>query len=465
MSDSLDLVFLQCLIAAAGLIFLLLHLQTPFLGITCLFALNVSSASLSAFFWGRVFGLKEQWITAEHERVFLYSGWMILAIVAAMWLAWWPFKRGHTSTDATRRIQKESFSWLTPQFIYFALALGTAATIVVPFVLHQIPTVGTAVNLLASWLKVGLILAVVLFRKRGSIAPLAIALALFVPAALVNALRSGFTPFSMDVLVPIVLILAFFNRVTPWSFIKLFLFVIPCMYLMFGWMASRNLIRSGELEQFSMLERGSRFADVFFEELGHITVTPYDIQNLLFERIDMSDILAEETAFQNSPGGEDQFAYGATLVDGAIALVPRAIWEDKPVVAGYAEFVGRYTGAGPRTDSTSIGVPVQFELYANGGAPFVIVGIFILSYLCARLERFIAITRRPLHILMPAIMFLMPFANGIEQIMLVLSTALAGALTVLVVARVTEIAFPQFLPQFRTVKSRRALGSALPTAA
>src|SRR5438309_5026884 len=113
MSDSLDLVFLQCLIAATGLIFLLLRLQTAFLGITCLFALNVSTASLSGFFWGRVFGLKEQWITAEHERVFLYSGCMILAIVAALWLAWWPFKRGHTSADVTKSIQKESFSWLT----------------------------------------------------------------------------------------------------------------------------------------------------------------------------------------------------------------------------------------------------------------------------------------------------------------------------------------------------------------
>jgi len=447
MSNSLDFVFFQCLVAAAGLVFLLVRKQTAYIGISLLFIFSVASASLSAFVFGRLFGLREQWITTYHEQVFAYSGWMLLGMVAAMWLAWLPRKRRAAPVNPGK-IREESFPWLTPNFIYFTIGLCGVATLLLPLVLHQVATVGTAVNLLASWLKLGAILAIVLFRKHGSLKQLLIAFLLFVPAALINALRSGFTPFSLDVLIPIILVMAFFDRVTAWSFLKCFVLVFPCMYLMFAWMASRNVIRSGDLDQLPISERASRFADVFVYELQHIEVTPYDIQNLLFERIDMSDLLAQEVGFEDSPSGEDQFRYGGTYADGAYALIPRALWTDKPMVAGYADFVSAYTGS-YRSDTTAVGVPEQFELYANGGPPFVIVGMFILTYLCARLERFIAVSRRPLHILMPSIMFLMPFANGIEQLMLVLATAVAGAASSFLVARAVELFYPKFLPEFQ----------------
>jgi len=458
MSDSLDFVFLQCLVAAAGLVLLLIRRQTAFMGITCLFAFSVASASLAAFFFGRFFGLREEWITAEHEKVFDYSGWACLAIVAAMWLAWRPRKDEDGSNS-----KLDLFPWVTERFVYFALALGVAGTLASPL-LAAIPTVGTAVHLFSSWLKLGLIMAVILFKKEHKFRPLLISILLYIPAGAVYALTSGHTPLSLDAIVPIALVATCLNRVTLISFAKLALWMLPCVYLMFGWMASRGAIRSGDLDQFSMTERASRFGDVFVYELMNIEFTPFDIQNLLFERIDMSDILAQETAFETGASGEDQFAYGGTLVNGAIDLVPRAVWEDKPIVAGYSNFVGQFTGV-QRDDTTAVGVPVQFELYANGGPPVVIVGLFILFYLCARLEQFIATTKRPLHILMPSLMFLMAFANGIEQIMLDLAMGVAGALSLYVVARAIEIFLPQLLPQFRTAKRRRTMQSALPATA
>jgi hypothetical protein len=455
LADSLDLVFLQCWVGLIGLIAVLWWRQTAFMGVTCLFAFQVSSAGLSSFFFGRLFGLREQWITAEHEKVFSYSGWALIAIVAAMWLAWLPSKKDRAK-DSKNGAHREMFPWVTERFVYFSLSLGAISSVALPFV-YTIPTVGTAAHLLTSWLKFGLIAAVILFKKNGAIRPLLIAVGLYLPAGMVYALSTGHTPLSMDAIVPIALIATCYNRVNLLSFGKLILWMIPCVYLMFAWMASRNAIRSGELEMFSLAERASRFTDIFVDELIKAEVTPYDIQNLLFDRIDMSDILAQETAFQNAPSGEDEFEYGGTLIDGAIAVVPRAIWEDKPIVAGYADFVGRFTGVA-RDDNTSIGVPVQFELYANGGAPWVIVGVFILFYLCARLERFIAFCDRPLHTLMPSLVFLMGFASGIEQIMLVLSTVLAGAIPVFVIALIIEWFFPKFLPQFRVAPMRRQFG-------
>ena len=449
--DDLTLVFVQCLIVGAALVALLFYKQTAFLGITCLFAFNVISASLSGFFFGRLFGLREQWITVHHEEVLVYSGWMAISMVGAMWLAWLPKRR---QKETKQEIADSTFPWVTPGFIYFTLTLGTIATVAIPFVLFSVATVGTAVNLLASWLKIGLIASVVLFKVRGNAKPMLIALALFAPAAAINALRSGFSPFSVDVIVCVALIATCLNRVTVFSFIKVIVVLIPFLYLMFAWLASRNLIRSGQLEQFSLGEKATRFADAFVDELHNVEFTPYDIQELLFERIDMTDLLAQEAGFEESAPGDDQYRYGGTYLDGAFALVPRVLWPEKPLVAGYADFVGEYTGT-TRDDSTSIGVPEQFELYANGGPPFVVVGMFLLTYLCARLERFIASYRGSLHVLMPSLMFLMAFHNGVEQIMLVLASAVAGAASSFVIAKMIEVFFPKFLPEFRTAKKRR----------
>ena len=406
------------------------------MGITLLFAFNVSTASLAAFFFGRVFGLREDWITPEQEKVFVYSGWACLAMLAAVGLAW----RTRKSKSENNR---ELFPWVTQRFVFFCLAIGTLGTIALAF-LSTVPTMGTALHLLSSWLKIGLIAAVILYKKSRQLRPLLTALGLYLPASAIAALSSGHSPVSLDAIIPIALVATCFNRVTVMSFAKLILWMIPCMYLMIAWMGSRNMIRSGSLDEFSMADRAVRFGDAFVDELLHAKVTPYDIQELIFLRIDMSDILAQEMSFENTASGEDDFAYGGTLVDGLVAVVPRAIWADKPTVAGYADFVGQYTGTS-RDDDTSVGVPVQFELYANGGVPFVIAGVFILFYVCARLEGFLSTSRRPLHVIMPAMMFLVSFANGIEQIMLVFSSALAGAITVFVIARIIEAVFPQLL--------------------
>src|SRR5690349_18721618 len=157
MHDSLAFVFVQCLLALAGFVFLLVKRGTAFMGITCLFAFSVSSASLSAFFFGRVFGLREDWITPEQEQVFVYSGWACLAMLAAIALAWRPRKSKSEENH-------ELFPWVTQRFVYFCLVLGLTGTVALAF-LSTLPTVGTALHLLSSWLKIGLIAAVILYKK------------------------------------------------------------------------------------------------------------------------------------------------------------------------------------------------------------------------------------------------------------------------------------------------------------
>ena len=81
-----------------------------------------------------------------------------LEAVAAVWLAW------QSARDQNIQERRDLFPWITERFVFFSLALGAAGTIALAF-LSEVPTVGTALHLVSSWLKVGLIAAVILYKK------------------------------------------------------------------------------------------------------------------------------------------------------------------------------------------------------------------------------------------------------------------------------------------------------------
>ena len=74
----------------------------------------------------------------------------------------------------------------------------------------------------------------------------------------------------------------------------------------------------------------------------------------------------------------DSFANGETIVDAVIALVPRAIWPDKPVRAGSGDLVSRFTGM-TFDQGTSIGIGQVMEWYVNFGRAGVLVWFLFLG--------------------------------------------------------------------------------------
>ena len=77
-------------------------------------------------------------------------------------------------------------------------------------------------------------------------------------------------------------------------------------------------------------------------------------------------------------GETGDFAYGSTLFDTLLALVPRAVWPDKPVTAGSGDLVSRFTGLRFGED-TSVGIGQVMEFYVNFGTPGVVVGFLVLG--------------------------------------------------------------------------------------
>lgn len=76
------------------------------------------------------------------------------------------------------------------------------------------------------------------------------------------------------------------------------------------------------------------------------------------------------------------YANGETLLDGILALIPRALWTDKTITVGGFAIASKYTGLEFQGD-TSVGLGQFLEFYINFGTPGVILGMFIYGGLIA----------------------------------------------------------------------------------
>jgi hypothetical protein len=74
----------------------------------------------------------------------------------------------------------------------------------------------------------------------------------------------------------------------------------------------------------------------------------------------------------------EDFAKGETLKLAILAMIPRLVWPDKPISAGSAGMVTRFTGI-EFARGTSVGIGPVMELYANYGTPCVVIGFLLLG--------------------------------------------------------------------------------------
>jgi hypothetical protein len=84
--------------------------------------------------------------------------------------------------------------------------------------------------------------------------------------------------------------------------------------------------------------------------------------------------------------GQVDYLYGRSLWEALFALVPRAIWPDKPVFAGSPKIVSEMTGL-VLSETTSFGVGNVMEFQINFGIPGLVVGFLLLGWLLGLLDR------------------------------------------------------------------------------
>jgi hypothetical protein len=83
-------------------------------------------------------------------------------------------------------------------------------------------------------------------------------------------------------------------------------------------------------------------------------------------------------AVQYMDAGLARFAYGQGIYQGFIAVIPRAIWPTKPVVAGSGTLVTQYTGI-PFAEGTAVGIGHVMEAYISFGTLGVLLGFVLVG--------------------------------------------------------------------------------------
>jgi hypothetical protein len=99
-------------------------------------------------------------------------------------------------------------------------------------------------------------------------------------------------------------------------------------------------------------------------------------------RLDQSALVGAAVTRLSDLGG---YAHGETFWEALLALIPRAIWPDKPIQAGSGNIVSQYTGV-QYSAGTSVGVGHVMECYINFGTLGVVVGFLILGAIVTVLD-------------------------------------------------------------------------------
>jgi hypothetical protein len=109
------------------------------------------------------------------------------------------------------------------------------------------------------------------------------------------------------------------------------------------------------------------------------------------ERLNQDALVGAAVAYLASRPHE--FAHGATFVQALAALVPRAIWPNKPEVGGSGDLVTTYTGI-RFAEGTSVGIGQVMEAYVNFGRDGVIVLFFVIGGILISVDRWSALRLR-----------------------------------------------------------------------
>ena len=96
------------------------------------------------------------------------------------------------------------------------------------------------------------------------------------------------------------------------------------------------------------------------------------------QRLNQNYLVGESIKYIGS--GRIDYANGETILSSLVALVPRVVWPEKPVVGGGGDIVSKYTGIW-FSKNTSVGTGQVFEFYINFGNIGVIIGLFIFGFL------------------------------------------------------------------------------------
>jgi hypothetical protein len=199
---------------------------------------------------------------------------------------------------------------------------------------------------------------------------------------LTTLVTGGFIGYGMSWALSIVTILFVVSRNRTWFYLAAPPVVFLGLSLFVTYAQQRDEIRevvwiqnagmTQRLNQVSKLVTDFQLLDLSNE--GHL--------NALDTRLNQNSLVGVGVIRHRD--GEAELRYGATVP--LWALIPRAIWPEKPGVGGSGDLVSTFTGI-KFAEGTSVGVGQVLEFYMNFGIPGVLFGFAVFGFLLMRLDQ------------------------------------------------------------------------------
>ena len=151
--------------------------------------------------------------------------------------------------------------------------------------------------------------------------------------------------------------------------------------LFVSYMRDRNDIRQSVWGEESYEDRANRVSETlstfeWFDPDNHKHLERID------DRLNQNYLVG---AAVNRLSDNKEYANGDTLWEALLALIPRALWADKPIAAGSGNLVAQFTGI-QFAEGTSVGIGQVLEFYANFGTTGVLLGFLIFGVVISTLD-------------------------------------------------------------------------------
>jgi hypothetical protein len=263
------------------------------------------------------------------------------------------------------------------------IAFGGVSYFLLLPLLGGIATITAIISSLGALIMVGLCLRLWLARETGNRLRFLLTIPVISLLPLATVVQGGFIGFGMYWVIAIVSFFFAQSRRRLGYFVLTPMFLVVGMSLFVNYMASRNDIRQLVwYQQAGIGDRLQRVADIFLN-FEWFDASNEKHRSAVDSRLNQNWLvgLAEE----HLDSGQVEYASGASVGQLIIAMIPRAIWPDKPAVGGGGSLVQDFTGI-KFVEGTSVGAGQVLEFYVNFGTLGVIGGFLIYGWMIGRID-------------------------------------------------------------------------------
>lgn len=200
----------------------------------------------------------------------------------------------------------------------------------------------------------------------------------------IKLVNQGFLGFGVRDLIIVTCFVFVLKKISIKVYLTTFVFGFLALSFYVSYMRDRDVLR--EMMWYHSADLGTRVEQVgkMFVNFEFFDTDNHEHLFLVDKRLNQNQIVGE--AVRSLESGRIDYANGETVFAALVALVPRAIWPDKPYVGGGMGIVEKYTEL-EFVEGTSVGTGQVFEFYINYGTTGVVVGFLILGFFISYSDR------------------------------------------------------------------------------